>query len=80
MATTCVSGNMEYWLNQLKAHIIVDSPKQEILDSFSTLSAAVVYIADSSVESVRMSARSAAFTNTARRALWLKTWPGDVLR
>ena len=43
MATTCVSRNMEYWLNQLKDHIIADSPKQEILDSFSTLSAAVAY-------------------------------------
>lgn len=27
MAMTCVSRNMEFWLNQLKAHIIADSPK-----------------------------------------------------
>lgn len=78
MATTCVARNLDHWVNQLKAHVIADSSKQEILDSFSTLSAAISYIADASAESIRMSARSAALTNSARRALWLKTWPGDA--
>ena len=78
MAVTCVSRNLEYWLSQLKAHITADSPKQEILDSFSTLSTAIAFIADASAESVKMTARSAALSNSARRALWLKTWPGDT--
>lgn len=78
MAMTCVSRNMEFWLNQLKTHIIADSPKQEILDSFPTLIAAVAYISDASADSIRMSARSGALTIAARRALWLKTWPGDA--
>lgn len=58
----------------MKAHVVADSPKQEILDSFSTLSSAVAYIA----EAIRMSARSAVLTNSSRRALWLETWPGDA--
>ncbi|XP_040195610.1 cactin-like [Rana temporaria] len=64
MATTCVSRNMEYCLTQIKAHIMADSPKQEILDSFSTLSAAVAYVSDASAESIRMTARSTALTNS----------------
>lgn len=44
-------------------------------DSFSILYKAVAYIANASVESEHMSARSSA--NSARRALWLKTWSGD---
>ena len=78
MATTCVARNLEFWTNQLKNHISADSSKEEILESFSTLTAAVAYIADASVEAIKMSARSAALANSARRALWLKTWPGDA--
>lgn len=75
MATTCVARNLEYWENQLKAHVLADSPKQEIWDFFTTLSSAVASMADASVEAIRMSARSAALTNLI---VWLKTWPGDV--
>ena len=78
MATTCVARNLEYWVDQLKAHIEADSPKQDILDSFSTIAAAVAYMADASAEAIKFSARSAALANSARRALWLKTWPGDA--
>ena len=59
MATTCVARNLEYWIGQLKSHISADSPKQEILDSFKTLTAGVSYIADASAESIRMTTRSA---------------------
>lgn len=38
----------------------------------------LAYVANSSAESVRMSARSSALANSARRALWLKTWQGDI--
>lgn len=55
MATTCISRNLHHWVNQMKFHITADSPKQEILDSFATLSAAVAYIAYASAESIRMS-------------------------
>lgn len=38
----------------------------------------VRYMADASAESIRMSARSSALINSPRRALWLKTWSGDL--
>lgn len=77
MAVTVVARNMEYWLTQIKAHIEAGTPKETILASFPMLLKGVAYIADASAESVRMSARSSALTNSARRALWLKTWQGD---
>lgn len=35
-------------------------------------------MADTSAESVKMAARSSALVNSARRAIWLKTWTGDT--
>lgn len=73
MAVTSVARNLEHWLNQLKSHISAGTP---ILESFPTISIAVGYIA--SAESIRVTARSAALSNSARRALWLKTWHGGT--
>lgn len=35
-------------------------------------------MAEASVESVRLTARSTALINSARRAVWINTWGGDV--
>ncbi|CAJ0966006.1 unnamed protein product [Ranitomeya imitator] len=35
-------------------------------------------MADASAESVRFAARSESLSNAARRAIWLKTWSGDI--
>ncbi|XP_073471260.1 extracellular calcium-sensing receptor-like [Aquarana catesbeiana] len=77
MAATVVARNMEYWLTQIRAHIEAGTPKEMILTSFPMLLKGVAHIADALAESVRMSSRSAALTNSARKALWLKTWQGD---
>ena len=77
MAATVVARNMEHWLTQLKAHIEAGTPKETVLASFTTLLSGIAYLADASAESIRMSARSSALSNSARRALWLKTWQGD---
>lgn len=45
--------------------------------SLRTVLRGVTYIADAPSESVRMSARTAALANSARRALWLKTGLGN---
>lgn len=42
------------------------------------LKKAAAFLADASSDSIRLSARAAALSNTARRALWLKNWRGDV--
>ena len=77
MAATVVARNLEHWLTQVKAHIESDTPKETLLASFPTLINGVKYLADASAESIRMSARASALSNSARRALWLKTWQGD---
>lgn len=66
-----VAQNLEHWLTQIQAYVEAGTAKETILSFFPMLLKGVAYIADASVESVRMSA------NSARRALWLKTWQGD---
>lgn len=78
MASTVVARNLEHWLEQLKIHIEAGTPRKDLLDTLPVLSKAVGYIADASAESIRMSARSTALINSARRALWVKTWTGDT--
>lgn len=77
MAVTVVAHNLEHWLSQIQAHIEAGTAKETILSSFPTILRGVAYIADASAESVCMSVRNAALANSARRALWLKMWPGD---
>ena len=77
LAVTVMARNLEHWLSKIQEHIEAGTDKETILASFPTILQGVAYIADASAESVRMSARSAALANSARRALWLKTWTGD---
>ena len=77
MASTVVARNLECWLEQLKGHVEAGTARKDLLDSFPLLLKAVKYMADASAESIKMSARSAALVNSARRAVWLKTWTGD---
>lgn len=77
MAVTVVARNMEYWLTQIKVHIETATLKETILSYIPMLLRGVAYIADASVELVRVSTRSSALANSARTALWLKTWQGD---
>lgn len=68
MATTCVARNLENCLNRMKSHITAEFPKQKIVDSLQPylLQWHTLWMP------IRMSA------NSARRALWLKTWPSDA--
>ena len=78
MASTVVARNLEHWLDKLKSHIEAGTSRKELLESLPVLVNAVGYMADASAESIRMSARSSALINSARRALWVKTWSGDA--
>lgn len=51
------------------------NPKKS--DSLEIISKAVAYLADVAVETVRTTAKSAALLNSARRAVWVKSWEGD---
>lgn len=77
LASTCVARNLEVWLTQIQSHLSAGTSREQILKSFPLLFQAVGFLADSSAESVRMSARTSALVNSARRSLWLKTWSGD---
>ncbi|XP_018409532.1 PREDICTED: breast cancer type 2 susceptibility protein [Nanorana parkeri] len=78
VAVTCMARTLDVWLAQLKDHLNEGTDRATIVDSLPVLEKAVAYIADASMEAVRISARTTALINSSRRALWLKTWPGDV--
>lgn len=75
MAVMVVAYYLEYYLTQIKVHIEAGRAKDTNLTSFPMRD--VLYNANDSAESVRMSTRSSALANSARRVLWLKTWQGD---
>lgn len=78
MASTVVARNLECWIETLKRHVEACTSRKELLESFPLMLKAVKYMADALAESVKMSVSSSALVNSARRAIWLKTWTGDT--
>ncbi|CAJ0963854.1 unnamed protein product [Ranitomeya imitator] len=78
IASTCVARSLFRWIQELESHISQGTPREEVLDSLPILHRATGFLADASLESIRVAARSLVQTNSARRALWLKMWSGDV--
>ncbi|XP_044127503.1 lamina-associated polypeptide 2-like [Bufo gargarizans] len=77
IAATSVARSMFLWLGELETHIKDRASREQILESLPLLKSATAFLADASAESVRFSARDAALSNAARRALWMKCWSGD---
>lgn len=77
LASACVARNVDAWLGRLSNHVSKGSDSKEITDSLEIIGKAVAYLADAAVESVRNTAKSAALLNSARRAVWVKSWEGD---
>ena len=48
------------------------------MGSLSLIGKAVAYLADAALEARKASAKTAALINSARRAIWIKAWEGDV--
>ncbi|XP_040264841.1 lamina-associated polypeptide 2, isoforms alpha/zeta-like [Bufo bufo] len=78
ITATSVARSMGLWRNQLENHLRLKTPREDILESIPLLRMATAYLADASAESIRISARNSTLANTARRALWLRSWSGDV--
>ncbi|XP_044141513.1 lamina-associated polypeptide 2-like isoform X2 [Bufo gargarizans] len=78
IAATSVARSLCLWVNQLEEHLRQDTPKEEILASLPLFKMAASFVADASAESIRFAAKTDSLTNTARRALWLKPWSGDI--
>lgn len=77
LAATCTARTASLWVTEFKNMISEDTTKEELLSSIPALASAVDFLSDSATEAIRLSAKSLALTNNARRALWLKNWEGD---
>ncbi|XP_044129109.1 lamina-associated polypeptide 2-like [Bufo gargarizans] len=78
IASTCTARSLRVWLSELEVQLKNRSPREEILASLPTIKKAADFLADASADSVRLAAKSAALSNSARRALWIKNWSGDT--
>ncbi|XP_069820995.1 lamina-associated polypeptide 2-like [Dendropsophus ebraccatus] len=79
VAGTCVARSMLVWLTQLEDAIKAKESEETILSSLAQLKKSTSFLADASADALRFSARSAASSNSARRAIWLKNWSGDAV-
>ncbi|XP_072003574.1 uncharacterized protein [Engystomops pustulosus] len=78
VAATCVSRSLLVWLSQLEEKIKAGASRSHLISEVTTAQKASAFLADASVDALRLSARSVALSNSARRALWLKNWTGDL--
>lgn len=78
VASACVARTLIVWLGQLEEHVRGGTPREAILSSLPMLKKAAAFLADASSDSIKMTAKAAALSNSARRALWLRGWRGDV--
>lgn len=74
IAATSVARAMGLWFNQLERK----TSGEEILEFLPLLKMTTAFMADTSAESIHFAPRSGTLMNTARRALLLKTWTGDM--
>lgn len=78
VASACVARSLLVWLSQLEDSIQDKTPRETILASLPMLKKATAFLADASTDAIKLSAKSAVLSNSARRALWLKSWGGDM--
>ncbi|XP_069828802.1 lamina-associated polypeptide 2, isoforms alpha/zeta-like [Dendropsophus ebraccatus] len=78
IAGTCVARSMLVWLAQLEEGLQSGESSESLLASLPRLKKSASFLADASADTLRFSARSAALSNSARRAIWLKNWSGDA--
>ncbi|XP_068091949.1 uncharacterized protein [Hyperolius riggenbachi] len=76
-ATTCVSRTTLLWIERVEELVKTDAPKKDILEALSVVKKSNNYVTDASTESLRVTAKTTALVNNARRNLWLKTWDGS---
>ncbi|XP_069839562.1 lamina-associated polypeptide 2, isoforms alpha/zeta-like [Dendropsophus ebraccatus] len=77
-ATTSVARSVKMWLTDLESSIKDGTPRDELIKSLPSLANALDFMSDASDDALRLIAKSTAFSNSARRALWIKDWKGDM--
>lgn len=78
VASACVARSLMVWLSQLEECVQNKTSREAILASLPMLKKATAFMIDASTDTIKSSAKAAALSNSARRALWLKSWKGDI--
>ncbi|XP_077145335.1 uncharacterized protein LOC143807535 [Ranitomeya variabilis] len=78
IAAACTSRSLMIWIDNLEKQLRDGVPRNKVLDSIPMIRGAAAFLADSSADSIKLTSKSAALSNAARRTLWLKSWPGDL--
>lgn len=78
IAATCTARALGVWIDQLGEHLSSGTPRDQIIASLPVLKKSVDFLADSSADAVRLTAKTAALSNAARRSIWLRSWKGDA--
>lgn len=73
-AANCVSRGLKFWLDRLQELLENNTPRADILKNLPVLKTSALFLADASLEGFRTMVKSMAMQNSARRAVWLKTW------
>lgn len=78
-AANCVSRGLKFWLDQLQLHLENNTPRADILKNIPVLKTSALFLADAVLEGFRTMVKAMATQNSARRAVWIKTWKdGDA--
>lgn len=64
-------------MSKLVDHVSHTTKSKQIIDFLEVIGRAVAYLTDAAVGTVHTTVKSTALLNSARRALWVKTWDGD---
>ncbi|XP_068127180.1 lamina-associated polypeptide 2-like [Hyperolius riggenbachi] len=78
ISSVCVARNLDKWVRGLQERLEEGTPHARILESLPVIIKSIAFLADAATESLRAAAKTAALINSARRAVWLNTWQGDV--
>ena len=79
LASVCISRNADSWISKLMEQVSQVPDSKESLETLQLIEGAVAYLADAVIETVRSTAKTGALINSARRALWVKMWNGDLM-
>ncbi|XP_056426618.1 uncharacterized protein LOC130367817 isoform X2 [Hyla sarda] len=78
LASVPVTRAIRVWLSQLGRNIQEGISRIDLLEEIDTLKTAADFACDLPLDVTRICAKNLAVLNSARRAIYLKPWPGDA--
>ncbi|KAM8945428.1 uncharacterized protein RCH25_048699 [Pelodytes ibericus] len=78
VALTSVSRALKSWLEKLEEDIREGRSRSSLMSSLQDIKLAVDFTTEASVDMVKAVARCMAFSVSAKRALWLRSWSADA--